>query len=213
MFTVETLRKMLRLALGAIESHLDELNALDAATGDGDHGTAILAAMRAAVKAAETQGSLADVLNGIGWGIMGAASGSTSSLTGSFYLGMAQSVTKEELDADEVIAMFEGGLQNVRTTTKATVGDKTLMDALTPACESMRASAVENLSLKQALQNMCDAAEKGKESTKGLAAKHGRSARLGERSKGVLDVGAVSCCMLLCAMADGMQKAMAQPDQ
>ena len=52
------------------------------------------------------------------------------------------------------------------------------------------------------------AAENGKESTKELVAKYGRSARLGERSRGVLDAGATSCCLILSAMADGMKAAM-----
>ena len=53
-----------------------------------------------------------------------------------------------------------------------------------------------------------DAAEAGKESTRDLAAKYGRSARLGERSRGVLDAGAASCCIILKAMASSMQKQM-----
>ena len=51
---------------------------------------------------------------------------------------------------------------------------------------------------------MKTAAECGRDSTKDMVAKFGRSSRLGERSRGVLDAGAASCCILLQAMADGM---------
>ena len=201
MFTVETLRKMLNLALTAIESHLDKLNELDAATGDGDHGTAILAAMRAAAKASNATGSLADLLNGIGWEVMGAASGSTSSLTGSFYVGMAQAVSQDALETDEVIAMFEGGLHNVRATTKAAIGDKTLMDALIPAMEAMTASRGTGKTLSQLLAAAAKAARTGAESTKDLVAKHGRAKNLGERTRGHYDAGAMSTALIYEAFA------------
>jgi len=55
---------------------------------------------------------------------------------------------------------------------------------------------------------MQECAEKGKESTKEMVAMYGRAARLGERSRGVLDAGATSCCIILKAMADGMKKVL-----
>lgn len=51
-------------------------------------------------------------------------------------------------------------------------------------------------------------AEQGKESTRDMVAKLGRASRLGERSKGHLDAGATSCCIILQTMADGMIKRM-----
>ncbi len=68
------------------------------------------------------------------------------------------------------------------------------------------ASAKAGLSFAEALPKMKAAAEAGRDSTKELVAKFGRSARLGERSRGVLDAGATSCCIILCAMADGIQE-------
>ena len=59
-----------------------------------------------------------------------------------------------------------------------------------------------------ALEEMKQVAEQGKQSTKDLTAKYGRAARLGERSRGVLDAGATSCCILLQAMADGMKSVL-----
>ena len=75
---------------------------------------------------------------------------------------------------------------------------------LSPAVESLKASAAEGVDMKAAMEAMKEAAEAGKESTKDLVARFGRSSRLGERSRGVLDAGATSCCIILTAMADGI---------
>jgi dihydroxyacetone kinase-like protein len=68
----------------------------------------------------------------------------------------------------------------------------------------MKAAAEQGTDLKTALEEMKKAAAAGRDSTKDMQARFGRSARLGERSKGVLDAGAASCCLILTAMADGI---------
>jgi dihydroxyacetone kinase-like protein len=78
------------------------------------------------------------------------------------------------------------------------------MDTLVPAASALRTAVDEGKDLAEALGTMKAAAEKGRDSTKDLVAKFGRSSRLGERSRGVLDAGAVSCCIILCAMAEGI---------
>jgi dihydroxyacetone kinase-like protein len=53
---------------------------------------------------------------------------------------------------------------------------------------------------------MVQAAEKGRDSTKEMTAKYGRSRALGERSRGIIDAGAASCCLILAAMASGINR-------
>lgn len=197
---------MLDQALVAIENHLTYLNQLDSATGDGDHGTAILAAMKAADKSARQNGSpsetLAETLDRIGWDVMSSTSGSTSALNGSFFSGMGMAAgNSEELDVDQTIAMFETGLANVRTATKAQVGDKTLMDALIPAIDAMSRKKGTGAALTDVFSAAAEAAQTGADSTKELVAKHGRARNLGERSAGHLDAGAVSLAMIYAAYA------------
>jgi dihydroxyacetone kinase-like protein len=84
------------------------------------------------------------------------------------------------------------------------VGDKTLVDALAPANEAIHKAVSEGKGLAEALGEMKAAAEKGRDSTRDMTARFGRSSRLGERSRGVLDAGAVSCCIILGAIADGV---------
>jgi dihydroxyacetone kinase-like protein len=205
-FTKSLLQKMLAAALSAIEAHLAMLNQLDAATGDGDHGTAILTAMKTAAASAQKEGTLQATLEAIGWDIMSSTSGSTSALTGSFFIGMSGSVAGEELNADQTITMFEAGLANVQTSSKAKVGDKTLMDALILAVEAMTALKRQNPPLADLFGAAAEAAEKGAEATKDLIAKFGRAKNLGERSRGNLDAGAISTALIYRAYADALHE-------
>jgi dihydroxyacetone kinase len=77
------------------------------------------------------------------------------------------------------------------------IGDKNLMDAVIPAQKTYQAALEERASLQEALKKMAEAAEKGRDSTVDLVAKIGRSSRLGERSRGVLDAGATSAALIL----------------
>jgi dihydroxyacetone kinase-like protein len=205
-FSKSLLQSMLESALSVIASNVEKLNQLDAATGDGDHGTAILAAMKAATAASKKEGGLATTLEMIGWDVMSSTSGSTSTLLGSFFVGMSSGVNEEEPDVPQTAFLFESGLQNVQTTTKAGIGDKTMMDALIPAVEAMAKIKNSNGSLGKLFQTAADAAKKGADSTKELTAKHGRAKNLAERSRGHLDAGAVSTALIYQAYADTVQR-------
>ena len=206
LFTKILLQEMLQAALAAIENNLTMLNQLDAATGDGDHGTAILAAMKAATAAVQKEGTLKITLEAIGWDVMSNTSGSTSALTGSFFVGMSNGVAGEELDSVQTIAMFEAGLANIRTSSRANVGDKTLMDALIPAIEAMIALKSQSPPLADLFAAAGEVAQKGADSTKELVAKFGRAKNLGERSRGALDAGAVSTALIYRAYAEVVKK-------
>jgi dihydroxyacetone kinase-like protein len=204
-FTKTLLQKMLQAALAVAEDQLAMFNQLDTATGDGDHGTALLAAMKAATAAAQKEGSLKTTLEAVGWDVMSNTSGSTSALMGSFFIGMANAVAGEELDSGQTIAMFELGLVNIRTSTRANVGDKTLMDALIPAIGAMTALKEQSPVLADLFTAAADAAQKGADSTKDLVAKFGRAKNLGERSRGTLDAGSVSTALIYRAYADAVK--------
>jgi dihydroxyacetone kinase-like protein len=200
-FTKTLLQKMLQAALAAVENQQAMLNRLDAVTGDGDHGTAIVAAMKAATAAALKEGTLKTTLETIGWDVMSNTSGSTSALMGSFFIGMSHAVVGEELDGVQTITMFESGLANVRTSSRANVGDKTLMDALIPAIATMTALKEQSPPLADLFVAAAESAQKGADSTENLVAKFGRAKNLGERSRGSLDAGAVSTALIYRAYA------------
>ena len=100
-----------------------------------------------------------------------------------------------------MITKAEEGIRNIGG---AEVGDKTLLDTVAPAAAAYCAAVDGGDDFATALTKMKAAAEAGRDSTKDLVAKKGRASRLGERSRGVLDAGATSCCLLLCTIADSI---------
>ena len=201
-FTKDVLTAGLRKALELVESQFAALNALDAATGDGDHGTAIESTLKAAVAASESGAGLASALSDVAMGVMSATGGSTSSLYGSFFMGM--DAPSESLDAAQTVAMFRAGLNSLQTMTNAKVGDKTMMDAMIPAIEAMESTIGANAgaSLSDVMRAAADAAKSGAEKTAEYVAKFGRARNLGERSKGTADAGATSLALIFQAFAE-----------
>ena len=102
--------------------------------------------------------------------------------------------------------MLAAGLDGLQGIVEAQVGDKTLVDTLSPAVDAVKQAQEAGEGYEAALQKMKAAAETGRDSTKDMVAKFGRSSRLGERSRGVLDAGAASCCIILSAMAEGISE-------
>ena len=108
----------------------------------------------------------------------------------------------EEIDAELFSQELEGARESMRALSPATVGDKTLVDALYPAIDAFSSSIESGSGFEEALKAMKKAAEVGRDATEDMVAKLGRSSRLGERSRGVIDAGAASCALLLGVMAD-----------
>lgn len=200
--------ELLKAAQLKIKENFDYLNQLDSATGDGDHGTAAVASLDAAVakgeEALKAGDTLSKALSDIGWNVMTETSGTTSSLIGSLFLGMSEAAPSEELLPEEVCAMFKAGLANVQTMTNAKPGDKTLMDAMTPGIEAMQAQLDQNkdASYNDLFKAAAEAAAKGAEATKDLKAKFGRAKNLGDRSAGHVDAGATSMALIFQAFAE-----------
>jgi dihydroxyacetone kinase-like protein len=97
-------------------------------------------------------------------------------------------------------------LRELQDISSAGVGDKCLMDTLIPAVAAFEQAAGRGDDFAAALEQMRSAAARGRDSTRELVAKIGRASRLGERSRGVLDAGAVSCCLLLTRLADEVEQ-------
>lgn len=205
--TKALMSRMLIAAAEELQLNVSYLNELDAATGDGDHGTSILKAMKAAAEESEKDASFKDMLYNVGFAAESQDCGSTSTLTGSLYQGMSEGVDAEELDADGVIRMFTKGLECVEKSTKAKVGDKTLMDALIPAVDRMKSLIETGASVEDTFHIAAEFARFGAEATKDYVAKFGRAKNLQERSKGHLDAGAVSLSMIFTVFAKTVAEA------
>lgn len=201
---IDSLKAMFAAALAAVTTIKDDLSALDAATGDGDHGTAICQAMTAVSHTAQQGIHIKQALNDMGFAAMMESCGSTSTLIGALLLGMSDGVEKEQLTPAEVAAMFSAGLANVRQQTKADVGDKTMMDALIPAVEALQQHQSEGLQVM--LERAAEAAAAGLANTRDMVAKFGRARNLGDRVIGHLDAGASSMATIFHAFSQAVSR-------
>jgi len=181
----------------AQEKIFSELDA--AAGGDGDHGTAIVTAFNAMAKAEGTD--FKGYLKALSDALQNEACGSTSTLYGAWLQGMSDAAPEgaTSLDAAALAALFNGGLEEIGFTTKARVGDKTLMDALIPATEALVAAQAEGV-VAMFLRG-AEAAVKGSEATCAMRAKFGRAKNLGDRSIGPRDAGSASMACIFAAFA------------
>lgn len=197
--TLSTIQAMFATALVAVTEAKDELSSLDAATGDGDHGTAICQALTAISNSAQQGTELKQSLNDMGFAAMMESCGSTSTLIGALLLGMSDGVDKEFLNSEETAAMFAAGLANLQQQTKADIGGKTMMDALIPAVKALEKN--KSSELPAMFEAAAAAAEKGRDSTTHMIATFGRARNLGDRVIGHTDAGATSIALIFKAFS------------
>jgi dihydroxyacetone kinase-like protein len=192
----------------AIQQNKQYLSDIDGAIGDGDHGIN----MNKGFTMCETEmqnnpGNLSQSLNLLSKILMMKIGGSMGPLYGKFFKAMAKASEPHDTITVTVFKnMLSDALLAIQSISIAKVGDKTLMDTLVPAVEAYSAEVEKESSFGEALDAMSSAARAGMESTKDLMAKIGRSSRLGERSIGVLDAGAISCFLILDSMAASIKK-------
>src|SRR5699024_2460028 len=152
---------------------------------------------------------LTDGLSDLGMVLLNEIGGSMGPIYGTIFMEMADAADGEEDITLELFAkMLQAGLDGLYEIVEARPGAKTRVDTLNPCVEWMNQAAEEGKAFDAALEEMKKCARKGMESTKDMVAMYGRAARLGERSRGVPDAGASSCCIILQAMADGMLKVL-----
>ena len=138
--------------------------------------------------------------------------GSMGPLYGEFFRGFVHTLAPHnQLDAALFGDALAAAVANVQGMGDAKVGDKTLIDTLVPALAAYREAEAAGAGFSDCLQALSAAAERGRDSTKNLQARIGRSARLGPRSIGVLDAGATSCCLILQSMARSLQRQLGTP--
>ncbi|QUH30654.1 dihydroxyacetone kinase subunit DhaL [Vallitalea guaymasensis] len=189
-----------------IINNTEYLSEIDGAIGDGDHGINMNKGFSICkTRLADKEVNLAEALKTLGLVLMMEIGGSMGPLYGTFFVEMSKVISdKEEIDKDVFGKMLNAALKGLQSLGNAKVGDKTMMDTLVPAVVKFDKEIGEGKSFVEALQAMKTAAEKGKDSTKDLVAKVGRASRLGERSRGVLDAGAVSCNLILACIIDSV---------
>ena len=197
----------LQHAYESMLTHEDELGRLDAAAGDGDHGAAMVRGLRAAVAATQSAATAPDeLLTAAGAAFADEGGGASGALFGSWVAAIGEQLGAGPCDAPHVVAALEGSLALLCALGKAKPGDKTMIDALDPFVAALQQGVATGLSLAVAWQAALPAASAGAEATAALIARRGRSARLGERSRGHRDPGAVSMTFILQAVGEALEE-------
>jgi phosphoenolpyruvate---glycerone phosphotransferase subunit DhaL len=193
--------------IATIQQNKQYLSDIDGAIGDGDHGINMNKGFSLCAESLrENPGDLAHGLTVLSKVLMTKIGGSMGPLYGYFFESMAREITgKETIDAAVFGAMLKSSATAIQAISDATVGEKTLLDTLLPAVAAYEQSIATGAGFSQALRLMKEAAIAGRDSTLDMVARKGRASRLGERSRGTLDPGATSCCLILCSMADSIQ--------
>ncbi len=192
-------RRWIELAAADVAEQRDYLVDLDRAIGDGDHGENMDRGFKAAVEAlGQAQpGSVAEVLKTVAKTLMSTVGGAAGPLYGTAFLRASKAAGDGELDGAGVAAVIAGALEGIQARGKATTGEKTMVDAWTPALEAARTAAESGSDPAAVLEAAATAAESGATATEPMRATKGRASYLGERSIGHLDPGAVSTSLIL----------------
>lgn len=188
-----------------IEAEKEYLTELDNEIGDGDHGINLARGFEAVEKKLPSLagGDIGALLKGVGMQLVSTVGGASGPLYGTAFMkaGMAcKGLT--EIDGPAFVKAMEAAVDGIKMRGKATEGEKTMLDALCPALKVMQDDVAAGKSLKEALQDAAQAAEKGVEYTKTIIATKGRASYLGERSLDHQDPGATSSLYLLQVLAE-----------
>jgi dihydroxyacetone kinase-like protein len=190
---------------GVIAENSSYLTQLDAAIGDADHGANMDRGFKAVVnKLPEiSDKDIGTIFKTVGMTLISTVGGAGGPLYGTFFLQVGMKAAgKMELNLVDWTEALEAALNGVIMRGKAEPGDKTMVDALTPAVAALKQSIQENQPIHKALELSAQAARQGMEGTIPLVARKGRASYLGERSAGHQDPGATSSFLILKAAAD-----------
>ncbi|MEJ2632401.1 MAG: dihydroxyacetone kinase subunit DhaL [Acidihalobacter sp.] len=200
MLDVSVLAGWIERLTGSIEREQEHLTELDAAIGDGDHGANMARGFKA-VREKIAQGKSetpADLFKLVAMTLISTVGGASGPLYGTFFLEASKAAgDARALDLASLHTVLAAGLAGVRMRGKAVPGDKTMVDALTPAVDAL----VGDGDLRKALEAAAVAAADGAEQTRPLVAHKGRASYLGERAIGHKDPGAASSVLLFASLA------------
>ena len=183
-----------------LEENRDYLTRLDSAIGDADHGMNMSRGFQAVMAKLPTisDKDIGTIFKTVGMTLVSTVGGAAGPLYGTFFMQAGSaSVGKQELTAADWSAALESAIAGVVMRGKAVLGDKTMVDSLTPALEALKAAIAEQQPLTAALERSAQAAEQGMLATIPLVARKGRASYLGERSAGHQDPGATSSYLIL----------------
>ena len=200
---INSIKSVLQSVAADLKSHSEELRQLDARVGDGDLGVTIELASQAMTDylATSAETDIGKLLAQCGMNINKVSPSTFGTILASAFMGGGKTVIgKEKIGVSELILIGEGAVENIKKRGKAEAGDKTLLDALIPAIETLKASTGKDE--KQALDAAVISAEGGKNATVKMKAKFGRGQWFQNGSIGVQDGGATAMYYMIKSFAE-----------
>lgn len=182
------------------EKNKDYLIELDAALGDGDLGITMVKAFKAAKFSIEefSGDDIGEALKAIGFSIANEAAATMGTLTATAFIkGSEKAKGKKSITYDDIILIANEAIEGIKARGNAEVGDKTVLDCLVPALNSLTKAYEENKSLNEGMEEAYEAAKEGLEKTKELTSNFGRAHYYGEESLGKKDPGAAAAFLFI----------------
>ncbi len=203
--TNEDILRWLERIADVLHENATYLTQLDSAIGDADHGINMdrgFTAVRAKFPTMATM-DIATQLKTVGTTLVSTVGGASGPLYGTAFLRAGVAVAgKQQLGPADVVALLEAFLGGIVARGKAQPGEKTMVDALTPALAAAKQALNEGLPLRELASRATQAAEEGMKATIPLLATKGRASYLGERSVGHQDPGATSSWLILRSLTE-----------
>jgi dihydroxyacetone kinase-like protein len=200
MVTKQQILQWLQAVAIVLEQNKNYLTELDAAIGDADHGINMNRGFQKVVSQllSVADKDIGSILKTVSMTLISSVGGASGPLYGTMFLRASTAVTgKSELSDEDLVALLQAAVDGIIQRGKANLGDKTMLDALSPASEAFKQAVANGASTQEALQQAVAAAEEGMKNTIPLVAKKGRASYLGDRSSGHQDPGATSAYLIL----------------
>lgn len=187
--------EILKAIAARIDEQKDYLTELDNEIADGDHGVNMAKGFNAVVAKLDAMADkdIGSLLKTTGMTLVSTVGGSAGPLYGTAFMKAGAALKdKMEMNEADLVAAVEAAIGGIQMRGKATVGEKTMLDAICPAFDALKASVEAGEDMKAALTKAVEAAQKGVEYTKTIKATKGRASYIGDRSIGHQDPGATS---------------------
>lgn len=201
-FTPALSPSLIEAIADAIDSNAEQLTALDQAIGDGDHVVNLQRGIQALMAVRGELGGLdwPAAWQKIGMTLMSTVGGASGSLFGTLFVTMSKAAREQPLNQQGFAEIFSQAVAAVKQRGKSDVGEKTMLDVLSPVADYLKLAAANSTPLSVMLEKAAGVAIAGVESTRDMLATKGRAAFLEERSRGHIDAGAKTSQLMVCAV-------------
>ncbi len=203
--TPEILPGLVKAVAETIEQNSAAVTLLDQAIGDGDHVINLQRGLDALVQQSSELKVLEwpQALQKIGMVLLSTMGGASGSLFGTLFISMSKAATTDGIsNRPEFANVFSFAVDAVKKRGKADAGEKTMLDVLIPVSEYLKQQAEADLQFPAYLEQICQTANDGVESTRDMLATKGRASYLGDKSIGHLDAGAKTSQLMICAIVE-----------